>query len=423
MVISSIYTKFNALLFGGAFVSAVAVASVTIMLSNQFVEQALTNKMVDAQRAFESEIFASQRTAEMMSVLVSEMPLVDKALAEEDRAALETEFTAGFKQMNQLYDIQQLHFHTPPATSFFRVHKPDTFGGDMSSYRPTIVEAFTKQVAVSGLEEGATGISIRGVAPISDNGTRLGTVEFGLTLQAKFVEKFTERNDLQTAIYTAGEKGFDLIGSTFKKDLDPVPYDLKAHMDKTGMWQTLPDGNPQFAGMAFPVRNFSGKSIGVAIIAIDRTRYNSITASGYWAAGGIFALMLAIAAGTSLAARGMIFRPISKITTNMNVLAKGNLEAQSDYADRKDEVGNMAQAVEVFRQNAVSIAQHERGRNGTDPTDARGARRDDAAVAGRFWRCRVRRRRGRLLAQSRSRIPGCRAECLGAVRERLGRDG
>ncbi len=355
MARSSIYAKFNGLLFGGAIVSAIAVASVTIMLSNQFVEQALTNEMTSAERAFEGEIYASQRTAEMLSVLVSKMPLVAEAIQSGDRAALGAQFTDSYKRLNELYDIQQIHFHTPPATSFFRVHKPEKFGDEMSGYRPTIVEAFTNQRPVSGLEEGATGVSIRGVAPISEGGDKIGSVEFGLTLKKDFVSNFTAKNGLQAALYIAGADGFNLLGSTFEKTPNPAAYDLEARMSGSEMWQTLPDGDTAYAGIAFPVTDFLGKSIGVGIIAVDRSHYNGIIANGNWAAGGVFALLIAIALGTSLSSRRMIFRPISKITTNMNVLADGDLEAKTNYAERKDEIGNMAKAVEVFRENAIQV--------------------------------------------------------------------
>ena len=351
----NIYSKFNGLLFGGALVSALAVAFVTTTLSNQFVETALTNEVQSAKSAFEGEISASQRAAEMMSVLVAGMPLAQKALADGDRETLGTEFLPGFKTLMDGYDVRQFQFHTPPATSFFRVHKPEKFGDDLSSFRNTVLVANDKKSVVSGLEAGVAGIGIRGMAPIAYEGQHLGTVEFGLSLHEGFVQKFTKKNGFQTAIFAKGADGFNLIGSTFKNKIDPALFDLPAHMDATQIWQTLPGGNPDLAGVAFPVIDFAGNSIGVGLIAVDRTLYNGIIANGNMAAAVVFVLLLVIAAVISLAGRLMIFRPIAGLTDSMYRLTEGDLETQPHHTGRHDEIGKIATAIGVFRENAIKV--------------------------------------------------------------------
>ena len=49
---------------------------------------------------------------------------------------------------------------------------------------------------------------------------------------------------------------------------------------------------------------------------------------------------------------GGISRPVLRITEAMHRLASGDLEAEIPALDRADEVGRMAQAMKVFRQNA-----------------------------------------------------------------------
>ena len=48
-----------------------------------------------------------------------------------------------------------------------------------------------------------------------------------------------------------------------------------------------------------------------------------------------------------------IARPITNITLSMNALAAGNTEHQIPHRDRKDEIGDMAAAVSIFRDNAI----------------------------------------------------------------------
>jgi methyl-accepting chemotaxis protein len=47
-----------------------------------------------------------------------------------------------------------------------------------------------------------------------------------------------------------------------------------------------------------------------------------------------------------------IARPISAMTASMKRLAEGDLDAEIGYRDRTDEIGEMAKAVDVFKQNA-----------------------------------------------------------------------
>ena len=48
-------------------------------------------------------------------------------------------------------------------------------------------------------------------------------------------------------------------------------------------------------------------------------------------------------------------RPIQKVTDTMKRLAGGDLGTEVPYAGRKDEIGEMAAAVAVFRQNAITV--------------------------------------------------------------------
>src|SRR5690606_17449366 len=48
-------------------------------------------------------------------------------------------------------------------------------------------------------------------------------------------------------------------------------------------------------------------------------------------------------------------RPIQNVTETMKRLAGGDLDTEVPYADRKDEIGEMAGAVAIFRQNAITV--------------------------------------------------------------------
>ena len=72
----------------------------------------------------------------------------------------------------------------------------------------------------------------------------------------------------------------------------------------------------------------------------------------------ISALVLMIIAGViSLIVSRRVTRPITRLTSTMAKLAQGNLEVEVPYAQGKDEIGDMARAVEVFRENGAKVTE------------------------------------------------------------------
>jgi methyl-accepting chemotaxis protein len=73
----------------------------------------------------------------------------------------------------------------------------------------------------------------------------------------------------------------------------------------------------------------------------------------------VTALVLLVISAAIWFALSQIATPILRITGSMNGLASGDADALIPYAGRADEIGNMAAAVEVFRQNELTKRQME----------------------------------------------------------------
>jgi methyl-accepting chemotaxis protein len=72
-----------------------------------------------------SRLDQESRQAAAMSAVVAQMPVVQEAIAGADRAALSRLFGSGFETLKSGYGVDQFQFHMPPASSLFRVHKPE----------------------------------------------------------------------------------------------------------------------------------------------------------------------------------------------------------------------------------------------------------------------------------------------------------
>lgn len=88
-----------------------------------------------------------------------------------------------FADMKKKYGIAQFQFHTPPATSFLRLHKPEKFGDDLSGFRKTVIQTNSSGQPISGLEVGRGGPGTRVVYPVFYNKQHVGSIEFGGSIQ------------------------------------------------------------------------------------------------------------------------------------------------------------------------------------------------------------------------------------------------
>ncbi|PDT00023.1 methyl-accepting chemotaxis protein [Rhizobium chutanense] len=70
---------------------------------------------------------------------------------------------------------------------------------------------------------------------------------------------------------------------------------------------------------------------------------------------GIGLLTIVTLIGAAIFGARVIAKPIGRLTNSMNDLAHGNHDVNIPFADRRDEIGQMARAVEVFKQNGIKI--------------------------------------------------------------------
>lgn len=91
--------------------------------------------------------------------------------------------------------------------------------------------------------------------------------------------------------------------------------------------------------------------LGLRLVALQRAQAELL-------AGGavLFGLALVMVLGV---ARGGVVTPLSELTTAMRRVAKGELDVDPPYTRRRDEIGAMARALEVFQENAVARIQAE----------------------------------------------------------------
>src|SRR4029079_1790737 len=85
---------------------------------------------------------------------------VKEALAARDRPRLLKEYAEMFRIQKDRRGVDQAAFHIPPATAFLRLQSPETFGDDLTQFRPMVVAVNRERTARSGPALGRTGPAI-----------------------------------------------------------------------------------------------------------------------------------------------------------------------------------------------------------------------------------------------------------------------
>ena len=110
-----------------ALVAALAGAAVALPAwrhGDQEIDRTIDEKLTQLHVSLANLIDGEAERAAAMALTAALQPSVQKALAAGDRTALAADFTPVFAQGKAKLAVDQLQFHLPPATSFFRAHQP-----------------------------------------------------------------------------------------------------------------------------------------------------------------------------------------------------------------------------------------------------------------------------------------------------------
>lgn len=321
------------------------------LVLSEFSRQVAESEQRELHKLYETavaEIASSGKLAEAMATIISLTPEVQSTFAMGDRDELTTRTLPIFTQLKRDFAVQQFQFHTPPATSFLRLHRPEKFGDDLTSIRKTIVETNSQKRPLYGLEYGVEGLGIRGLVPMSYNGQHTGSVEFGMSFGQPFFDNFKQAYQAEIALILPDGPKYKLFGATFTPDTQAI-NELNTVMQGHEVIRTLTLNNTTYALYRHAIKDYSGNVFGILDIAMDRTHSEQTMADIR-----LKLILIGLAAlfiGTAIAwfiAKG-ITRPIAETTQAMNDIAEGEGDLTRRIAvNGKDEIAELSMAFNRF---------------------------------------------------------------------------
>ncbi|WP_439494918.1 MCP four helix bundle domain-containing protein, partial [Bosea sp. (in: a-proteobacteria)] len=147
-------------------------------------------------------------------------------------------------------------------------------------------------------------------------------------------------------------KRYETLVPTYRTGMEQV-LELSRKGDKAGATAQLRDLRPTLAAMEKAMSELATHIAGRGDTVIAEAESEYRTSVFMLAALAVFAALVSV--GAILIVTRRVASPIVATTAAMNELAKGNLDTTIRHADREDEIGTMAKALEIFRESLVKV--------------------------------------------------------------------
>ena len=299
-------------------------------------------------------VAAQAALAQTLSALVVNLPEVQQRFAAGDRAWLQATLLPAYQVLAKDYGVVQFQFHTPPATSFLRLHLPEKFGDDLSALRHSVVDSNRTRKPMEGLEVGVAGLGVRGMVPIAEADRHLGVVEFGMSFGQAFFDTFKARFGVDAGLHLLRNDAFVTFAGTLgeRSLLDPAA--LRAALAGVPQFAQIEHNGRPLAVYAAVIRDYSGAPLGVVEVAKDSSPYQAAVRAATrqaWLIGGL-ALLL------SLAIAQLTARPLSRriraLAAGVERVAAGDL-SRDVPAGGRDELAALARAANEMREHLHAL--------------------------------------------------------------------
>lgn len=328
---------------------------VSLLTYTNLVE--MSDLILDAERdslethrdAVVSSVAAEARRASSLATLIANLPMVQERFAAGDRAGLVGELAPAFERLMLDAEVLALDLHTPPAISFLNLQDPTRFGDDESASGEMVVAANKLRVPLAGLEAGADGFSIRGVAPVTHQGRQLGSVQVGINFDRAVLQRFKAQHGINLKLYVPDESGFRVVAST-DEDLTPLPAPVLGRLLAGDTLLEHDDaGAVPYAVFGSRLMDFEGQAVAVLHMRADRSMYLDAYESSRRTAmlEGLGSILVGVLIAM-LIARPLV-RRIEAVMAGLDQVAHGNL-ASPIGVEGRDEIGVLARATNDMRQ-------------------------------------------------------------------------
>ena len=267
-----------------------------------------------------------------------------------------------YLKKNTSFKNVQIHMHTADQKTFLRSWDPEKHGDDLSAFRYSLKEVASTKKGWAGFELGSIGIALRGIVPLVENDTLLGTLEFIQGVSS--VNKDFKLNESQYLLLVSEKAAATFpqitkntkIGSFFIPNANWFPEDTVAFARELDLNQLHDKGfllTAKYLVISLPVIDFKGQEIGMHILGEKISSLQSEIAYAKKLSFSfitlIVILMVLIGTFILLANRVLVIAPLNKFHDGLmnffQYLNKQSDEVHLIPLSSTDEIGEMARVI------------------------------------------------------------------------------
>ncbi|MEE4638345.1 MAG: diguanylate cyclase [Wenzhouxiangella sp.] len=330
------------------------------MLSATFLVFGLVKSYNDTETIIaenEQEILEQGRTIvprrfrvneQLLTIAASQLLLNDgliRAFFERDRDTLASEALEAFQGLSASH-VDLLHFHLPDNVTFFRAHRPDRFGDDLSAIRPMISAVNAERTPAAGWEGGRHGLALRQIEPVYYDGEYAGALEVGMFLDERILSIWKNavlgdwylcRSDEGSITQVAGttDAGCSLALSPAERQ---TLHEPGAHVHAA---------NDLLIQM-FPLVDYFGHSDFFVKRIVDASPIRQVAARQRTSSMALGLLVLTVASLMFAYLIRRVLKPLDDLVSHAQTIAAGNFDYPIS-AKRPDEIGELSNALENMR--------------------------------------------------------------------------
>jgi PAS domain S-box-containing protein len=299
-----------------------------------------------------------------MATIIAENPMIKKLLRERNRKKLLDYAQPLFEELKKDFGISQLHFHVLPGKSYLRVHAPDKTG-ELIAYRTSIMDALKSGKGVNGLEWGLTGLAIRGVIPVFQDGKLVGSLEIGYPFGRSFLKNLKKHWGPGFAVFEKkGPDSYALLASTNGpgKSFSLTETLVPGAIERTRIF-IAPSRFPNVALLVGPLRDYRGDVVALVEIEVNRSAITDRLSRTQTLMIVVGLVGICVSFFLVWIVAILFIRPIKEIVAGAQEIAQGKRETRLNPGPN-DEIGVLGRSLNTMlnslKERRLQIEEHAR---------------------------------------------------------------
>lgn len=310
---------------------------INVSVQNKLVDELEEQYAMSILNQTELALNSAYDQAEALAQALEHNPEIARAFADRDRELLESLVAPLYTSWQTEYDVAQLQFITPDLHSFYRAHKPEEFGDDLS-FRKGLSRVTETQGRLTTAESGAAGYGLRCIIPLFDGDQFVGACEVGISLD-KAVERALGSQNLEYySLYSLADgQSEKLWGNDHKVSLSPA--DLEKLQQGQAFYRNSSDN--KYMLVIIPIKDVDNQTIAYIHGELPRDSILQAGKSARLSILGIMILALLLLCGSIVLILRKALQHLKPLQEAMNAVSNGDLTKIIELVSHQDEIGQL----------------------------------------------------------------------------------